>query len=297
MEVRRVGGVKADLSRSTAAAAAVDAVANAAVPAPFVRIDKVDLRYGGEDGTLALQDLSLKVGEGEIVAVVGPSGCGKSTLMKVVTGLWKASTGRVTVAGQPVTGPISIVGMAFQNSIMLPWRTTLRNVMLPLEIVEPHKRRLRANRDEYKANALALLDQVGLKDFTNRFPWQLSGGMQQRAALCRALIHQPKLLMLDEPFAALDAFTREELWLVLQDLYLRQRPTVVIVTHDLREALFLADRVVVMSNRPGRIVHEVSVEVPRPRRLQEMFASRMVALAQELREQIALQRREVPGHA
>jgi NitT/TauT family transport system ATP-binding protein len=297
MEVRRLGSVEGNLSSLALVSAPVGATAHAGNAPPFVRIDKVDLRYGGEGGTLALQDLSLKVQEGEVLAVVGPSGCGKSTLMKVVTGLWKPSAGRVTVAGRTVDGPISIVGMAFQNSIMLPWRTTLRNVMLPLEIVEPHKRRLRANRSEYKARALALLDLVGLKDFAYKSPWQLSGGMQQRAALCRALIHEPKLLMLDEPFAALDAFTREELWLVLQDLYLRQQPTVVIVTHDLREALFLADRVVVMSNRPGRIVHEVRIDLPRPRRLQEMFAPHMVALTQQLREQIALQRQEVRPYA
>jgi NitT/TauT family transport system ATP-binding protein len=265
--------------------------------APFVRIDQVDLRYGGDGGTLALQGLSLRIAEGEFLAVVGPSGCGKSTLMKVVTGLWKPSAGRVSVAGQAVEGPLSIVGMAFQNSIMLPWRTTLRNVMLPLEVVEPHKRRLRANRADYKARALALLDLVGLKGFAGNFPWQLSGGMQQRAALCRALIHEPRLLMLDEPFAALDAFTREELWLVLQDLYLRGRPTMVVVTHELREALFLADRVAVMSKRPGRIVHEVRNDLPRPRRLEQMYSPEMVALTQELREQIALQRQEPSQHA
>lgn len=297
MEVRRLGSVEGNLNSLVLVSAPVGAPAHAGNASAFVRIDKVDLRYGGEGGTLALQDLSLKVGEGEVLAVVGPSGCGKSTLMKVVSGLWKPSAGRVTVAGSPVEGPISIVGMAFQNSIMLPWRTTLRNVMLPLEIVEPHKRRLRTHRSEYNARALALLDLVGLKDFAYKSPWQLSGGMQQRAALCRALIHEPKLLMLDEPFAALDAFTREELWLVLQDLYLRQQPTVIIVTHDLREALFLADRVVVMSNRPGRIVHEVRIDVPRPRRLQEMFAPHMVALTQQLREQIALQRQEVRPYA
>lgn len=263
----------------------------------FVRIDQVDLQYGGDGGTLALQGVSLRIAEGEFLAVVGPSGCGKSTLMKVVTGLWKPSAGRVTVAGQAVEGPLSIVGMAFQNSIMLPWRTTLRNVMLPLEVVKPHKRRLRANRADYTARALALLDLVGLKGFAGSFPWQLSGGMQQRAALCRALIHEPSLLMLDEPFAALDAFTREELWLVLQDLYLRRRPTVVVVTHELREALFLADRVVVMSKRPGRIVHEARVDLPRPRRLEQMYSPQMVALTQELREQIALQRQEPAQHA
>ncbi len=171
----------------------------------LVTIDNVDMRYGGAGGTLAVEDLTLRVDKGEFVAVVGPSGCGKSTLMKLVTGLHIPQRGVVTVAGDQVTKPVSIVGMAFQNPTMLPWRTTLDNIRLPLEIVEKHRKRLRANRFEYVAQAEALLARVGLKGFGDKFPWQLSGGMQQRASLCRALVHEPELLMLDEPFGALDS--------------------------------------------------------------------------------------------
>lgn len=259
---------------------------------PFVEIRDLDLRYGGKDGTLALKGMSLDVAQGEFVAVVGPSGCGKSTLMKAVTGLWPASSGSVIVAGREVAGPLSIVGMAFQNSIMLPWRTTLANVMLPLEVVDPHKHLLRANRAEYEHRARELLELVGLGDFADRFPWQLSGGMQQRASLCRALVHEPTLLMLDEPFGALDAFTREELWMVLEELYLARRPTVVIVTHDLREAVFLADRVVVMSARPGRILHSEQIELARPRRLDDLYAREVTERIRRLREKIDEARRE-----
>src|SRR5215470_2245278 len=224
-------------------------------PMNFVELDRVSLRYGEDgDGTLALEGATLGVASGEFIAVVGPSGCGKSTLMKVVTGLWPPTAGTVMVSGRKVVGPLSVVGMAFQNPTLLPWRRTLDNVMLPLEIVQPHCSRLRAERLAYVAKARDLLGLVGLKGFEDRFPWELSGGMQQRASLCRALIHDPSLLMLDEPFAALDMFTREELWLALQDVWMVRRPTVILVTHDLREAVFLADRVVVMSARPGRII-------------------------------------------
>jgi NitT/TauT family transport system ATP-binding protein len=257
----------------------------------FVELDRVSLRYGDdEDGTLALRGATLKVANGEFVAVVGPSGCGKSTLMKVVTGLWPPTAGTVVVSGREVAGPLSIVGMAFQNPTLLPWRTTLDNVMLPLEIVEPHRTRLRRERAAYEAKARDLLALVGLKGFEERFPWQLSGGMQQRASLCRALIHDPSLLMLDEPFASLDMFTREELWVALQDLWLARRPTVILVTHDLREAVFLADRVLVMSARPGRIVVERTVETPRPRALLTAYDPGAIALVQELREHISAAR-------
>ena len=199
---------------------------------------------------------------GEFVAVVGPSGCGKSTLMKVVTGLWPATAGDVIVADQPVTG--RSISSAWRSRIrsLLPWRTILENVMLPLEIVEPHASALRRERAAYEKKARDLLALVGLKGFEDKYPWQLSGGMQQRAQLCRALIHEPTLLMLDEPFGALDMFTREELWLALQDLWLARSPTVILVTHDLREAVFLADRVLVMSARPGRIILERKVDLP-----------------------------------
>jgi NitT/TauT family transport system ATP-binding protein len=184
--------------------------------------------------------------------------------------------------------------MAFQNPTLLPWRTTLDNVMLPLEIVQPHCGRLRRERAAYETKARDLLGLVGLKGFEQRFPWELSGGMQQRASLCRALIHDPSLLMLDEPFAALDMFTREELWGALQDLWLARRPTVILVTHDLREAVFLADRVLVMSARPGRIVAERAIDTPRPRALASAYEARSVALVQELREHINAARTASP---
>jgi NitT/TauT family transport system ATP-binding protein len=257
----------------------------------FVELDRVSLRYGeDENGTLALQGTSLKVGGGEFVAIVGPSGCGKSTLMKVMTGLWQPSQGTVIVDGRRVNAPLSIAGMAFQNPTLLPWRSALSNVMLPLEIVQPHSAKLRRERAAYESKARELLALVGLSGFEQHFPWQLSGGMQQRASLCRALIHDPLLLMLDEPFASLDMFTREELWLALQELWLARRPTVILVTHDLREAVFLADRVLVMSARPGRIVAEAMVDLPRPRNLEMTYASYSVDLVHTLRDRISAAR-------
>lgn len=259
----------------------------------FVELDRVWLRYGDEgEGTLALQDTSLGVEAGEFVAVVGPSGCGKSTLMKVVTGLWPATSGSVKVDRNEVAGPLSIVGMAFQNPTLLPWRTTLKNVMLPLEIVAQHATRLRRNRAEYAAKARELLTLVGLQGFEQHSPWQLSGGMQQRVSLCRALVHDPSLLMLDEPFGALDTFTREELWQAVQNVWLARRPTIILVTHDLREAGLLADRVLVMSARPGRIIAERRVELPRPRTLEMTYDPYFVELVHDLREHISLARRE-----
>lgn len=257
----------------------------------FVDLDRVSLRYGEDaDGTLALHRATLHVGDGEFVAVVGPSGCGKSTLMKVVTGLWPPTAGAVIVSGREVSAPLSIAGMAFQNPTLLPWRTALANVMLPLEIVEPHCSRLKRERAAYLAKARDLLALVGLRGFEDHFPWQLSGGMQQRTSLCRALIHDPSLLMLDEPFASLDMFTREELWLALQELWMARRPTVILVTHDLREAVFLADRVLVMSARPGRIIFDRAVNASRPRALNTTYDPASVALVHELREHISAAR-------
>ncbi|MEI6202726.1 MAG: ABC transporter ATP-binding protein [Enhydrobacter sp.] len=254
---------------------------------PFVELKAASLTYRlGKETTLALADATLGIEKGEFVAVVGPSGCGKSTIMKLVTGLMPASTGEVHVAGQKVRAPIKGVGMAFQNPTLMPWRTTLDNVLLPMEVVEPHKRRFRRNRAEYVERAMKLLRTVGLADFALKFPWQLSGGMQQRSNLCRALIHEPELLMLDEPFGALDAFTREELWGVMQALWMEKRFTGVLVTHDLREAVFLADTVYVMSRRPGRIVMTKHIDIPRPRRLATTFEPHFVDLVHELRDRI-----------
>jgi NitT/TauT family transport system ATP-binding protein len=253
-------------------------------PKPMVELDDVALRYGE---VLALTNATMSIPKGGFVAVVGPSGCGKSTLMKLVTGLLPPTSGEVRLDGRRVEGPVRGAGMAFQNATLLPWRSTFDNVMLPLEIVEPFKRNIRRNRKSHEARVQNLLQAVGLGDFGASFPWQLSGGMQQRANLCRSIIHDPTLLMLDEPFAALDAFTKEDLWQVLQDLWLRQRFTAILVTHDLREAAFLADTVYVMSERPGRIVGQCPIDIARPRTLATTFEPGYTDIVNELRARIA----------
>lgn len=252
-----------------------------------VSLNGVALRYGdAETGTLAVEGTDLTMEAGEFVAIVGPSGCGKSTLMKLISGLTPATEGSVSVAGETVTRPIKIVGMAFQNPTMLPWKRTIDNVLLPLKIVQPYREHFRRDKEKNLARAEALLRRVGLAGFSDKFPWQLSGGMLQRASLCRALIHEPRLLLLDEPFGALDAFTREELWGVLEALWLDRKPTVLLVTHDLREAVYLADRVVVMSARPGHIILDRKVDIPRPRKLDDLFDDVAVQLVHDLRDKI-----------
>ena len=251
----------------------------------FVAFEKVALAYDMQGGN-AIEEITLSVHEREFIAIVGPSGCGKSTFMKLASGLRAPSRGSVVVEGKPVSGPLKIVGMAFQNATLLPWRTTLDNVLLPLEIVQPYRARFKREREEFRARARALLETVGLKGQEDKFPWQLSGGMQQRASICRALVHEPKLLLLDEPFASLDAFTREELWCVLRDLWSQKQFTVVLVTHDLREATFLADTVYVMSKRPGRILARRKIDIPRPRDLEVIYSDHFTGIVHELREHI-----------
>src|SRR5262245_354266 len=210
--------------------------------------------------------------------------------MKLVTGLQSPQAGTINVGGQKVVGPLKIAGMAFQAPNLLPWRRTFENILLPLEIVQPHRRRLRSERQAYLAKVDALLAQVGLGGLGSKYPWELSGGMQQRASLCRALIHEPQLLMLDEPFGALDSFTREELWCVIRDLHAARPVTIVLVTHDLREAAFLADRIFCMSARPGRIIAERRVPFPRPRSLEVTSTPEFTGLVHDLRQQIATAR-------
>src|ERR1700752_4848487 len=253
-----------------------------------VDIGDVTLTYRGvSGGVLALQGTSLNVRRGEFAAGVGPSGCGKSSLMKLVTGLMPPDRGSIVISGAKVTGPVKIAGMAFQNPNLLPWRKVVDNVLLPLEIVQPYRANFRREKKQYREQANALLKTVGLGGFGERYPWELSGGMQQRVSLCRALIHQPSLLMLDEPFAALAAFTREELWWVLRDLWQKLAFTVILVTHDLREAAFLADNIHVMSARPGHIVLTKAVDLPRPRDLDVCFEPRFPDIVHELRAKIA----------
>ena len=256
----------------------------------FVALDGVSHIYGAvggsSGGTLAVDDLSISVRAGEFAAVVGPSGCGKSTLMKLATGLQFPFKGTVRIAGNVITEPVKIAGMAFQAPTLLPWRTTLDNLLLPLEIVEPHRSQIRSRKADYVARAEKLLASVGLAGQSGKYPWELSGGMQQRTSLCRALIHEPQLLMLDEPFAALDAFTREELWGVIRDLHAARKITIILVTHDLREAVFLADRVFVMSSRPGRILVERPIDLPRPRDLDITYTPTFTEIVHELRGHI-----------
>ena len=256
----------------------------------FIDFDRVWLKYTPVSD-FAIEDVSISINEHEFVAIVGPSGCGKSTFMKLCTGLKPATQGTVIVDGRQVTGPLKITGMAFQASNLLPWRTTLDNVLLPLEIVQPFKSNFSTKRAEYVERAMKLIETVGLKGWEHKFPWELSGGMQQRASICRALVHEPKLMMLDEPFGALDAFTREELWCVLRDLHAANPFTVVLVTHDLREATFLADTVYVMSKRPGRIVAKREIDLPRPRDLEVTYSKPFADVVHELREHIGAMRK------
>ena len=268
--------------------------------APFVDFSHVWLAYNEEllaEGRYAVEDIDLKIGAGEFVAIVGPSGCGKSTFMKLATGLRRPSKGTIVIDGREVAGPLKITGMAFQSSSLLPWRTTLDNVLLPLEIVEPYRSTFRARREEYATKATKLLQSVGLGGYERKFPWELSGGMQQRASICRALIHEPKMLLLDEPFGALDAFTREELWCILRDLWTAQRFNVILVTHDLREAVFLADTVYVMSRSPGRMLVRREIELPRPRPLDLTYSREFTDIVHELREHIGAIRKPLTPDA
>jgi NitT/TauT family transport system ATP-binding protein len=251
-----------------------------------IELSDVSVTFGrGERAVPALATTTLRIADGEFVALVGPSGCGKSTILRLVAGLVQPSTGVVILGGREVAAKALRIGMAFQNPTMLPWMTIEQNIMLPLKIVEPYRSQFRKlKRTAFRDKANALLEQVGLKGFGRRFPWQLSGGMLQRANLCRALIHEPRMLLLDEPFGALDQFTREELWSILQELWMAHQPTVLLVTHDLREAGFLASRICVMSARPGRVLDDRRTTFARPRTVAMTFEPDFVALNQRLRE-------------
>ncbi|UEM07668.1 ABC transporter ATP-binding protein (plasmid) [Skermanella rosea] len=263
----------------------------------FIELERVTVSYGkGPGATQALAEISLQVDEGDFIALVGPSGCGKSTILKLVGDLLKASSGHVFVAGREVGAQDVRIGMAFQNPTLLPWLSIRDNVMLPLKIVQPFRADWKRKRHgEYRDRAEALLAKVGLGGFGGKYPWQLSGGMQQRASLCRALIHEPNLLLLDEPFGALDQFTREELWDILQTLWIDGKPTVLLVTHDLRESAFLANRIVVMSARPGRILVDEPVGFARPRTLDTTYQPGFTNLTHKLRTLIVEARSAAGG--
>jgi NitT/TauT family transport system ATP-binding protein len=271
---------------------------NRSIDQPASRVDnvidleKVGVAFGASKNLVtALAETSLRISHGEFIALVGPSGCGKSTILKLVAGTLSATQGNVFVAGREIGANQVRIGMAFQNPTLLPWLNIRDNVMLPLKIVPPFKQAFAKKRkSEYRDRVEASLARVGLAGFGDKFPWQLSGGMQQRASLCRALIHDPTLLLLDEPFGALDQFTREELWEIMQNLWIEKRPTVLLVTHDLKEAAYLASRICVMQARPGRIVDDSMVPFARPRTIEISFKPEFVSLTQRLRERIVAAR-------
>ncbi|MBV9066966.1 MAG: ABC transporter ATP-binding protein [Methylobacteriaceae bacterium] len=249
-------------------------------PPDKVVIEKLHKTYRTTSGrTVALQDVNLAIGKNEFIALVGPSGCGKSTLLRVISALIRPSRGRITIDGVSLTKPSNEIGIVFQQAVLLPWRSVLDNVLLPAEI-------LRLDRDKARARARDLLNMVGLSGFEARYPGELSGGMQQRAAICRALIHNPTMLLMDEPFAALDAMTREELGLELLRIWAVEKKTIVFVTHNINEAILLSDRVVAMSPRPGRISEIVSVDLPRPRTLDMEFLPRFKSYSDRVRATI-----------
>ncbi|UDQ89480.1 ABC transporter ATP-binding protein [Xanthobacter autotrophicus] len=249
---------------------------------PSTRRRLIDIRglaktYQTRDGEVpSLKPMDLDISEGEFICVVGPSGCGKSTLLKLVAGLIPASAGEILIDGKAVTEPPDDVGIVFQSPVLLAWRTVLRNVMLPVEV-----RRL--DRASHLERARQLLNTAGLNGFENKYPWQLSGGMQQRAAICRALVHDPKIVLMDEPFGALDAMTREKMNLELQRIQYETGKTILLITHSIPEAIFLADRVVVMTDRPGSVAAIYDVPLPRPRALDMMASPVFAELAKTIR--------------
>jgi NitT/TauT family transport system ATP-binding protein len=225
----------------------------------MIKIAGVSRTFKTRTGTVeALRDIDLQISNGEFLAVIGRSGCGKSTLLRLIAGLLPPSDGEVQVSGERVTQPRRDVAMVFQRPALLPWRSVLDNVLLPVEV-------FRLKRSEHRDHAMRLLEMTGLEGFARRLPHELSGGMQQRVSLCRALIQRPKVMLMDEPFSALDALTREELAGELQRIHMELGTTVVFVTHSIAEAVLLADRVAVLSARPGRLRRLVDVDIPRPR--------------------------------
>jgi len=231
---------------------------------PFIRLQNLNKIYKTKDGDVhAVVDVNLDIRKSEFVAIVGPSGCGKTTILKMLAGLVPYTAGAITIGGKRVDKPQTDVGIVFQDAIMLDWRDVLSNVMIQIDI-------RKMDRAKNLPVALELLNKVGLSGFEKKKPFELSGGMRQRVSICRALVHDPPLLLMDEPFGALDALTREQISMDIQRLWMDKRKTALHITHSIPEAVLLADRVVVMSPRPGRIVEIIDIDLPRPRRLDKL---------------------------
>ncbi|AMG87173.1 ABC transporter ATP-binding protein [Bordetella parapertussis] len=226
---------------------------------PQLQIDALSVTYETRRGSLlAVDNMTMSVGRKEFVAVLGPSGCGKSTLLKIVSGLLRPSGGQALLDGSRIEGPRRDVGIVFQQPVLLPWKTVVENVLVPI-------RALRLNENEHRGIALDLLKLVGLEKFADHYPRELSGGMQQRVGIARGLVHNPRLLLMDEPFAALDAMTREQMSEELQSIWMETDKAVLFITHSIHEAVFLADRVIVLSERPAKVIDDVVIDLPRPR--------------------------------
>ena len=242
-----------------------------------IAVQNLSLRYGeGPDAVVALADIDFTVRDGEFVSIVGPSGCGKSTLLRILAGLMPPTQGQASLAGTPISGPRRDIGVVFQSPVLFPWRTVLSNAELPVDVQGLDRKAMRVR-------AMELLKLVGLEGFETRYPRELSGGMQQRVSLVRALIHDPALLLMDEPFGALDAMTRETMHIELQRIWMERQKTVVFITHSIAEAVFLADRVLVMTPRPGRIGAELKIDLPRPRPLDVVNTEAFGAYVKEIR--------------
>ena len=235
---------------------------------PLIAVEGISRVFAGGARTVtALEKVSFAIETGNFVSIVGPSGCGKSTLLKIISGLLPASSGQIQVNGKRVDRPLENVGMVFQSPVLLKWRSVLGNILLPVEFAK-------LDLASHLQKAQALINLVGLEGFEEMYPHQLSGGMQQRASLCRALVTDPQLLLMDEPFGALDAMTRDELDMELLRIWDERKKTVLFVTHSIQEAVFLSDLVFVMSARPGRLLEEIAIDLPRPRTLEMMSAAR-----------------------
>jgi NitT/TauT family transport system ATP-binding protein len=251
--------------------------AETAAAREVIAVRQLRKRYGNRaDAILALDDIDFSIPDREFLSIVGPSGCGKSTLLKILAGLIPASKGEALLNGTPIDGPRRDIGVVFQSPVLFPWRSVLGNVLLPADIQ-------RLGREEMSKRAYDLLKLVGLDGFERRYPWELSGGMQQRVALVRALIHDPAFLLMDEPFGALDAMTRESMNVELQRIWMERRKTVVFITHSTAEAVFLGDRVLVMTPRPGKVGDLFSVDLPRPRPLDVMNTEKFGGYVRRIR--------------
>jgi len=251
-----------------------------------ITVDRLTKRYATKGGEVhALDNISFEVSDQEFFSIVGPSGCGKTTVLKIMAGLLPRTSGKVLLGGTEVEGPQENIGMVFQNPVLLKWRTALDNMLLPIEVK-------RLDIAPYREKALSIFDLIGLRGFEDKYPRELSGGMQQRVAIGRALIHDPALLLMDEPFGALDAITREEMGHELLRIWGQTRKTVIFITHSIPEAVFLADRVAVLTPRPGQVARIVDIDLPRPRTAETKLTQQYSELSQEIYDLISGMSRE-----